>query len=118
MTSVSSVSDTFAGLRALFPSLKQVWGGNPAVFFDNPGGTQVPQQVIDAVSNYYQNSNANVGGAFPTSGRTDETVWNARQAVADLLGAPDPACIVFGASMTALTFHLAPLHRRHDKPRR
>ena len=97
----------FAALRALFPSLNQTWHNKPAVFFDNPGGTQVPQTVIDAVSEYYRTANANVGGAFPTSNRTDETVWQARQKMADLLNAPDPACIVFGASMTALTFHLA-----------
>lgn len=96
-----------APLRALFPALAQTWHSQPAVFFDNPGGTQVPLSVIEAVSDYYKFRNANVGGAFPTSQRTDETVWNARQAVADLINAPDPACIVFGASMTALTFHLA-----------
>ncbi len=109
MNAASVLSTSFdpAPLRALFPALSQTWNGKAAVFFDNPGGTQVPQAVIEAVSEYYRNRNANVGGAFPTSQRTDETVWGARQAVADLLNAPDPACIVFGASMTALTFHLA-----------
>jgi cysteine desulfurase family protein (TIGR01976 family) len=64
--------------------------------------------VIEAVARYYENSNANVGGAFATSSRTDAVVADARQAVADLIGVPDdPATIVFGASMTALTFHLA-----------
>ena len=101
-----------APLRAQFPALAQTFtnahgGDHPAIFFDNPGGTQVPTRVIDAVSDYYRSRNANVGGAFPTSQRTDETVAAARQAMADLLGAPDPYTIVFGASMTALTFHLA-----------
>lgn len=78
-----------------------------AVFFDNPGGTQVPESVIDAVSSYYKTANANVGGAFETSRRTDAVVAEARAAAADLLNAPHPETIVFGPSMTALTFHLA-----------
>jgi len=93
-------------LRAQFPALNPASGPTP-IFFDNPGGTQVPQRVIDAVSAYYATSNANVGGTFATSKRTDVVIAAARQAMADLLGAPDPATILFGASMTALTFHLA-----------
>ena len=93
--------------RAQFPSLRLMLDGHPAVFFDNPGGTQVPQSVIDAVSGYYASQNANVGGAFETSRRTDAVVAGARAAMADLLGAPGPETIVFGPSMTALTFHLA-----------
>ncbi len=96
-----------APLRALFPSLALTLDGHPAVFFDNPGGTQVPGTVIEAVSDYYRGSNANVGGAFATSRRTDAVVAGARAAVADLLNAPGPETIVFGPSMTALTFHLA-----------
>ena len=94
-------------LRREFPSLALTLDANPAVFFDNPGGTQVPSAVIEAVSNYYKTSNANVGGAFETSRRTDRVVADARQAMADLLNAPGPETIVFGPSMTALTFHLA-----------
>ena len=94
-----------APLRAQFPALRQK---PAAIFLDNPGGTQVPISVIDAVTSYYAGSNANVGGAFATSQRTDSVVADARQAMADLLGIPDdPNTIVFGASMTALTFHLA-----------
>ena len=96
-----------APLRAQFPSLSLTLDGHPAVFFDNPGGTQVPQSVIDAVSGYYAHANANVGGAFETSRRTDDIVAEARRAVADLLNAPGPETIIFGPSMTALTFHLA-----------
>ncbi len=97
-----------APLRAEFSALTQTDDkGQPAIFFDNPGGTQVPNAVIEAVSDYYRTKNANVGGAFATSRRTDETVWAARTAVADLLNAPGGETIVFGASMTALTFHLA-----------
>ncbi|MBC8104639.1 MAG: cysteine desulfurase-like protein [Cytophagales bacterium] len=98
-----TIFDT-APLRAQFPALRV----KPTpIFFDNPGGTQVPMGVIEAVGAYYARSNANVGGAFATSQRTDHVIADARQAMADLIGAPDPATIVFGASMTALTFHLA-----------
>ena len=91
-------------VRAQFPALAQ----NPDLsFFDNPGGTQVPRRVIDAMSHYWITSCANVGGAFATSQRTDATVAAARAAMARLLGTPDPYEIVFGQSMTALTFHLA-----------
>jgi len=96
-----------APLRALFPSLALTLDGHPAVFFDNPGGTQVPNTVVEAVADYYRSSNANVGGAFATSRRTDAVVAGARAAMADLLNAPGPETIVFGPSMTALTFHLA-----------
>lgn len=94
-------------LRREFPSLAMTLDGHPAVFFDNPGGTQAPSAVIEAVSEYYKNANANVGGAFATSRRTDKIVADARAAMADFLNAPGPETIVFGPSMTALTFHLA-----------
>jgi len=89
-------------VRRRFPAL-----ADGRIFLDNPGGTQVPESVIEAVAAYWTRSCANVGGAFPASRDTDSVVLEARRAVADLLGAPDPHCIVFGASMTALTFHLA-----------
>ena len=93
--------------RTQFAALSQSFEGRPAIFFDNPGGTQVPDSVIDAVSRYYREQNANVGGAFPTSRRTDAVLAEARQIMTDLLNAPDPHTIVFGANMTTLTFHLA-----------
>ena len=94
-------------LREQFPALRLEVNGEPAIFFDNPGGTQVPQRVIDAASGYYREQNANVGGAFLTSRRTTEVVTLAREAMADLLNATDPSNIVFGPNMTTLTFHLA-----------
>ncbi len=93
--------------RRQFTSLAQTWEGQPAVFFDNPGGTQVPDGVIEATVRYYREQNANVGGAFPTSRRTDDVVTRARQDMADLLNVAHPHEIVFGANMTTLTFHLA-----------
>ena len=94
-------------LRARFPALAVEHDGRPLAFFDGPGGTQVPQSVIDAVSRYYRESNANAGGAFTTSGRSDEVLAEAHRAMADLLGAADPAEIAFGANMTSLTFHFS-----------
>ena len=93
-------------VRSQFPSLIPSNGITP-VFFDNPGGTQVPIGVIDAVSNYYRTSNANVGGPFETSRRTVSVIETARRARAALFNAPDPDTIVFGNNMTSLTFHLA-----------
>ena len=72
-------------IRREFPSLELEVAGRRAVFLDGPGGTQVPQRVIDAVTNYYQTANANEGGAFTTSARSDEIVAEAREAVADKL---------------------------------
>ncbi len=94
--------------RAQFPALDlTLEDGQPCTFLDNPAGTQVPRRVVDAVSGYYTHANANTDGAFLTSRRTDETIEAARVAMADLLGAPDPSCIVFGPNMTTLTFAFA-----------
>jgi len=93
-------------VRQQFPALRQTVNGQPAVFFDAPGGTQVPQQVIDAISEYLSKWNANLGGAFLTSHRTDLIVEQAHQAMADFFNcAPDE--VVFGANMTTLTFALS-----------
>ena len=70
-------------VRQQFPSLHQSVNGQPAVFFDSPGGTQVPQRVIDAIAGYLSTSNANSGGAFATSQRTDQMIAEARAAMAD-----------------------------------
>ena len=90
-------------IRPQFPSLALVENGHPAAYFDGPGGTQVPQQVIDAIADYLTRSNSNTHGLFPTSRRSDETVLAAHQAAADLLNC-DFREIVFGANMTSLTF--------------
>ena len=92
-----------APLRAQFPAI----ANTRTVYFDNPGGTQVPESVIEATSRYYREQNANIGGAFLTSQRTDAVIAGARAGMAALLNAPSPETIVFGANMTTLTFHLA-----------
>ncbi|MDQ2965423.1 MAG: cysteine desulfurase-like protein [Chloroflexota bacterium] len=94
-------------LRRRFPALSLTHGGHPMAFFDGPGGTQVPDTVIDAVSGYYRESNANAGGPFPTSIRSDAIADEAHAAAADLFGAADPAEITFGANMTSLTLHVS-----------
>jgi len=90
-------------VRSQFPSLAQSVNGSPAVFFDGPGGTQVPQRVIDAIANYLRHDNANTGGAYATSRRTDAMIAEARAAMADFLhcGADE---VAFGPNMTTLTF--------------
>ena len=92
-----------AWVRSRFPAISQEIDGRIPVFFDGPGGSQVPDTVIDAMSHYLITSNSNVHGSFATSRRTDECIDSARAAVADLLGC-DPDEVVFGANMTTLTF--------------
>ncbi len=93
-------------VRQQFPALRLEINGHPAIFFDAPGGTQVPQGVIDAISNYLSGYNANTGGAFVTSRRTDQMIVDARSAMADFLNCAADE-IVFGANMSALTFALS-----------
>jgi cysteine desulfurase family protein (TIGR01976 family) len=93
-------------VRQQFPSLHQLVNGQPAVFFDSPGGTQVPQRVIDAIAGYLSTSNANSGGAFATSQRTDQMIADARAAMADFFNCASDE-VVFGANMTTLTFALS-----------
>src|SRR5947209_6674305 len=93
-------------VRAQFPALSQTVNGHPAAFLDGPGGTQVPQRVIDAISGYLKQSNANTCGAYATSRRTDAVIAGARSAMTDFLGC-DSDEIVFGPNMTTLTFALS-----------
>jgi cysteine desulfurase family protein (TIGR01976 family) len=93
-------------IRARFPALARVHEGRPVAYFDGPGGTQVPQSVVDAMADYLLNHNANTDWAYPTSAETDALITSARAALADFLNA-DPSEIAFGNNMTTLTFHLA-----------
>jgi cysteine desulfurase family protein (TIGR01976 family) len=93
-------------IRAEFPALGREQDGRPVVFLDGPGGTQVPQRVIDAVSSYLADTNANAGGAFATSEASDGMVAEAHAAVADFLGAGSPDEIKFGYNMSTLTLHI------------
>ena len=93
-------------VRSQFPSLAQIVNGHPAVFLDGPGGTQVPQRVIDAISDYLKRDNANTCGAYATSRHTDAMIANSRSAMADFLGC-DADEIAFGPNMTTLTFAMS-----------
>lgn len=88
-------------LRERFPALRREHGGRPAVFLDAPGGSQVPETVIEAMAGYLRSSNANTHGAFATSRETDMVIEQAHLAAADLLNA-DPDEVVFGPNATTL----------------
>ena len=93
-------------LRSSFPALSRKHNGLPVAYFDGPGGTQVPRQVANAMSDYLFHHNANTHWAYPTSEETDVVIASARQAAARFFNASANE-IVFGANMTTLTFHLA-----------
>ncbi len=115
---MSAIETTFdvARARACFPALQRRQGNRLPIFFDNPGGTQVPQPVADAMSRYLLEANANVHGGFRTSRLTDAVIAEAHQAAADLLGAASPDEIIFGQNMTTLTFALSRSLARWLKP--
>lgn len=111
MTLLAPHKETSAALdvvwvRSQFPSLPRTVNGQPAVFFDGPGGTQVPQRVIDAISSYLQSNNANTGGAYTTSRNTEAMIADARSAMADFLNCASDE-IVFGPNMTTLTYDVS-----------
>ena len=107
---VSAVTFDVEAVRARFPALRQ-----PLVFFDGPGGTQVPDSVIDAIAGYLRDSNANSGGDFDTSRRTDALIETARETAARFLGCAADE-VAFGPSMTNLNFALTRALGRELKP--
>lgn len=102
-------------VRSQFPSLAQTVNGHPAAFLDGPGGTQVPQRVIDAISDYLRRDNANTGGAYATSRGTDAMIAEARSAMADFLHCAADE-VAFGPNMTTLTFAISRAIGRDLKP--
>jgi cysteine desulfurase family protein (TIGR01976 family) len=95
-----------AHVRSRFPALAREIDGRPAVFVDAPGGSQVPDPVIQAMAGYLRRSNANAHGAFATSQETDRVVADAHRASADLLNA-DADEVVFGPNATTLLFSIS-----------
>ncbi len=93
--------------RKEFPSLSRMHNGYPLAFFDGPGGTQVPQSVIDAVVSYYCTCNSNTHGFFVTTNESDMILEQAREAVASFLGASGGRNISFGHNMTTLNYTLS-----------
>jgi cysteine desulfurase family protein (TIGR01976 family) len=100
------VSADTRAIRTRFPALDRTFNGIPVAYFDGPGGTQVPREVVAAITDYLYNHNANTHWAYPSSIETDETIASARGAFADFLNA-NANEIAFGQNMTSLTFHLA-----------
>lgn len=93
-------------IRSQFPALERRHGGFPIAYLDGPGGTQVPRAVVEHMTRYLYEHNANTHWRYPTSEETDALIMSARTALADFVGGA-PEEIVFGANMTTLTFHLA-----------
>lgn len=94
-------------IRAQFPALAITDNGTRRIYFDNPGGTQVPQSVVDAISDCLLTRNANLGAHFVTSKSADAVVQAAREAMADFLNAPSSSEVIFGQNMTTITLHIS-----------
>jgi cysteine desulfurase family protein (TIGR01976 family) len=107
---MSTVALDVAAVRARFAALRR-----PTAFFDGPGGTQVPDSVVETMSRYLREANANIGGPFETSRLSDETVAGAHVAAARFLGAT-PGEVGFGANMTTLNFALSRTAGRDFEP--
>lgn len=93
--------------RSQFPALTRAVGNQPAAYFDGPGGSQVPQRVIDAVGRYLGHTNANRGGHYATARESDDLLEAAHATMAEFVGTSQADSIVFGANMTTLTFALS-----------
>ena len=94
-------------IRSKFPALSVFDGGVPRIYLDNPAGTQVPQSVVDRMTECLLESNANLGGYFQTSELASALFDEAHVAMADLLNASGPEEIVFGQNMTTITLHMS-----------
>jgi cysteine desulfurase family protein (TIGR01976 family) len=103
-------------VRRQFPALGLRVDGDPVVYLDNPAGTQVPQRVIDRTAEYWRTMNANRGGVFTTSQRSDQLLERVRSATAAFLNAGSAAEVVFGPNMTTLTFAFSRALAREFKP--
>src|SRR5579864_6391218 len=113
--SISPEALDLSSIRSQFPALSRTVNGHPAAFLDGPGGTQVPQRVIDAMTGYLRRNNANTGGAYATSRHTDAMIAEARSAMADLFHCATDE-IVFGPNMTTLTYAISRAIGRELKP--
>lgn len=93
-------------IRGHFPALKRIHNAHPVAYFDGPGGTQVPTQVVEAMNDYLFNHNANTHWEYPTSNETDRILDEARETIAEFLNCSARE-VGFGQNMTSLTFHLS-----------
>ena len=94
-------------IRGKFPALNIKDSGVRRIYFDNPAGTQVPIEVIEAVQKCMIESNANIQGGFETSNRADKILDEFHQSMADFLNATSSEEIIFGQNMTTLTLHIS-----------
>ena len=102
--------------RAQFPALRRTVANHPVAFFDGPGGSQVPQRVVEAISHYLIHTNANRGGQYATARESDALLESTHETMAEFLGTAHPDSIVFGANMTTLTFALSRAISRSWQP--
>jgi cysteine desulfurase family protein (TIGR01976 family) len=116
MASPTTIDLDLQSVRRHFPALGLRVDGEPVVYLDNPAGTQVPQRVIDRTADYWRTMNANHGGAFVTSQRSDALIADVRQAAATFLNAGSADEIVFGPNMTTLTFAVSRAIGRELRP--
>lgn len=98
-------------IRSQFPSLDR-----PAIFLDNPAGTQISKQSLERINRYLLECNANHEGLFETSRKSDEILHEAHAAMADFLNAARPEEIIFGNNMTTLTLHISRALARNLQP--
>jgi cysteine desulfurase family protein (TIGR01976 family) len=110
------MTTSLSNIRTHFPSLARVHQQKQMIYLDGPAGTQVPDKVISAISDYYKNSNSNTHGAFITTQETDSVVDGMRVAMAALLGAESKHTISIGQNMTTLNFALARAMSRIFRP--
>ncbi len=98
--------ESVEAIRSHFPALERRQEELPVAYFDGPGGTQVPIEVVRAMDDYLFHHNANTHWLYPSSAETDAAIAAARETLADFVNG-SPSEIAFGANMTTLTFHLA-----------
>ena len=103
---VTTQAASTSEIRSHFPALERVHNGHPVAYFDGPGGTQVPRDVVDAMADYLYHHNANTHWNYPTSAETDDLLSRARQTFADFLNAAANE-VAFGPNMTTLTYHVS-----------
>ena len=96
-----------ASVRRQFPSLHRIQNGKPVAYLDGPAGTQVPQSVVDRISESMLHHNANRSGRFATSREVEAGMKQAHQVFADFLNAPCPESVAFGPNMTSLTLQFS-----------
>ena len=93
--------------RQQFPAFARKVDDQDVAFFDGPGGSQVPQRVVDAVAHYMAHTNSNRGGRYATAHESDDLIESAHASMANFVGSRHPESIIFGANMTSLTFALS-----------